>query len=104
MKTQVLAISRVNIQALQVCDRARHSFMFCARFQAAPTFIPLLLKATFTLSTHTNQGLPYTCLPLTSAINTFLAIGCSFILFMCPHEDHTSQRLHINIIFYFILL
>ena len=41
---------------------------------AASTVIPLLPKATFTLSIQPNLGLPRTRAPLSSAINTLLAI------------------------------
>ena len=43
-------------------------------FRAASTVIPLLTKATFTPSIQPNLGLPRTRPPLTSAINTLLAI------------------------------
>ena len=56
-------------------------------FRAASTVIPLLpYKATFTPSIQPNLGLPRTRPPLTSAINTLLAIRYSSILSTCPNH------------------
>ena len=52
----------------------------------ASTVIPLLPMANFTPSIKPNLGLPSTCLPLTSAINTFLVIRYSSILSTCPNH------------------
>ena len=51
----------------------------------------LLPKAIFTASIQRNLGLPRTRPPLTSAINTLLAIRYSFILCMCPKPSQYSM-------------
>ena len=63
-----------------ICTRAFHSFLPFAYYRTASLVIPLLPKATFTTSIQPNLCLPRTCNPLTSAINTFLAIRYSSIL------------------------
>ena len=63
-----------------ICTRALHSFRSFAHCLAASTVIPMLPKATITLSIQPNLGLPRTRPPLTSAINTLLEIRCSSIL------------------------
>ena len=55
-------------------------------FRAAYKVIPRLPNATFTPSIQANLGLPRTNPPLTSAINTFLAIRYSSILSTCPNH------------------
>ena len=57
-----------------ICTRALHAFRSFAHCRAASTVIPLLPNATFTPSIQPNLGLPRTRPPLTSAINTLLAI------------------------------
>ena len=57
-----------------ICTRALHAFRSSAHCRAASTIIPLLPNATFTPSIQHNLGLPRTRPPLTSAINTLLAI------------------------------
>ena len=69
-----------------ICTRALHSFRSYAHCRAASTVIPLLPKATFTPSIQPNLGLRRTRPPLTSAINTFLAIRYSFILSTSPNH------------------
>ena len=51
--------------------------------------IPLLPEATFTPSIQFNLGLPCTCPPLSSTVNTFLAICYSSILGSCPNHLNT---------------
>ena len=58
-------------------------------FRAASTVIPLLPKITCTASIQHNLGLPRTSPPLTSAINTLLAIRYSSILSTCPNHLNT---------------
>ena len=72
-----------------ICTRALHSIRSFAHWYAASTVIPLLPKATFTPSIQPNLGLPRTRPPLTSAINTLLAIRYSFILSTCPNHLNT---------------
>ena len=57
--------------------------------RAASTVIPLLPKATFTPSIQPNLGLPRNRPPLTSAINTLLAIRYPSILSTCPNHLNT---------------
>ena len=63
-----------------ICIRALHCFRTFAHCCATSTVIPLLNKATFTPSIQPNHCLPSTCPPLTSAINTLLAMRYSTIL------------------------
>ena len=63
-----------------ICTRALHSFLSFAHCPAASIVIPLLPKATFTPSIQPTLGLSHTRPPLTSAINTLLAIRYSSIL------------------------
>ena len=63
-----------------ICTRALHSFRSFAHCRAASTVIPPLPKSTFTPSIQPNLGLPRTRPPLTSAIDTLLAIRYSSIL------------------------
>ena len=72
-----------------VCTRALHSCWSFAHCRAASTVIPLLPKATFTPSIQPNLGLIRTRLPLTSAINTLLAIRYSSIISICPNYLNT---------------
>ena len=74
-----------------ICTRALHSFRSFAHCRAASTVIPLLPKATFTPFIQPNLGLPRTRPPLTSAINTFLAIRNSFIIYTCPNHLNTLR-------------
>ena len=53
------------------------------------TVIPLLPKATFTPSIQPTLGLPRISPPLTSAINTLLAIRYSSILYIWPNHLNT---------------
>ena len=64
-----------------------------AHCRVASTVIPLMLKATFTLSIQPNLGLPRTRASLTSAINTLLAIRYSSILSICPTISILSDPL-----------
>ena len=64
-----------------ICTRALHSFQSFAHCSSPSAVIPLLPKATFTPSMQPNLGLPRTRPPLTSAMNTLLAIPYSSILF-----------------------
>ena len=72
-----------------ICTRALHAFRSLAHCRAASTVIPLLPKATFTPSIQPNPRLPLTRPPLTSAINTLLAIRYSSILSTCPNHLNT---------------
>ena len=69
-----------------ICTRALHSFRSFAHCRAASTVIPLLPKATFTPSIQPNIGLPRTRPPLTSGINTLLAIRYASILSTSPNH------------------
>ena len=71
-----------------ICTRALHAFRCLAHCRAASTVTPLLPKAT-TPSIQPNLGLPCTRPPLTSAINTLLAIRYSSILSRCPNHLNT---------------
>ena len=83
----------------QKWPRETHSFTYApglstlsylrAHCRAASTVIPLLPKATFTLSIQPNLGLPRTRPPRTSAINNLLAIQHSSILSKCPNYINT---------------
>ena len=79
-KTQGQAKMAVWNSLSYICSRALHSFLSFAHCRAASTVIALLPKATFTPSIQPNLGLPRTHHPLTSAINTLLAIRYSSIL------------------------
>ena len=68
-----------------ICTRALHSF----RFFAASTAIPLLPTATFTPSIQPDLDLPSTRHPLTSSINTHLAIRYSTSLSTCLNHLNT---------------
>ena len=57
-----------------ICTRALRSLRSFEHCRAASTVIPQLPKATFTPSIQPNLGIPRTRPPLTSAINTLLAI------------------------------
>ena len=72
-----------------ICTRALHSFRWFEHCRAASTVIPLLPKATFTPSIQSYLGLHRTHPPLTSAINTLLAIQYSSILSTCPNHFNT---------------
>ena len=72
-----------------ICTKALHSFWYFAHCRSASTVIPLLPKATFASSIHPNLGFPRTRPPLTSAINTRLAIRYSFILSTFPYHLNT---------------
>ena len=64
-----------------ICTKALDSFRSFAHCRAASTVITLLPKATFTPCIQPNYlGLPRTHPPLTSTINTLLAIRYSSIL------------------------
>ena len=65
-----------------ICTRALNSFRSFALCHAASTVIPLLPKATFTLSIQPNLG-------FTFAINTLLAIHYPSILSICPNHLNT---------------
>ena len=82
------------------CTRAHPSFQSFVHWHAASTVIPLLRKATFTPSIQPNIGLPCTRPPLTSAINTLLAIRYSSIL--STWLSHHS--LNIKLIYTYIFL
>ena len=69
-----------------ICTRALHSFRYLAHWRAASTVIPLLPKETLTPSIQPNLALPLTRPPLTSAVNTLLAIRYSTILSACPNH------------------
>ena len=80
------------------CTGALHSFLSFTHCRATFTVVPLLPKATFASSIQPNLGLPRTLPPLTSAINTLLAIGylsvVKFRLFIfglgtCPNHLNT---------------
>ena len=73
----------VLISITYICTKALHSMLSSADCRAASTVIPLLPKATFTLSIQHNLGLSRTRAPLTSAIDAFLARLCSSILSTC---------------------
>ena len=60
-----------------LCTRALHSFWSFAHCCSASNIIPLLYKATFTPFIQPDHSLPRTHPPLTSAINTLLAIRYS---------------------------
>ena len=60
----------VDIVKSNIFHLNKHVFFFLLFF----LFIPLLPNATFTPSIQSNLGLPRTRPPLTSAINTLLAI------------------------------
>ena len=75
------------INDLHICTRDLHSFLSFAHCRAASTFIPLLLKATFTPSIQPNLGQRRTRPPLTSAINTLLSLRYSSILSTWPHPE-----------------
>ena len=62
-------------------------YIFYSR--AASTVTPLSPKATFIPSIQPNLGLPHIRPPLTSAINTLLAIRYSSILSTCPNHLNT---------------
>ena len=62
-----------------ICTRALYSFPSFVHSHAASTVIRMLPKATFTPSIQPTLGLPHTR-PLTSAINTLLAMRYSTIL------------------------
>ena len=66
-----------------------YSFQSFAHCCAASLVIPLLPKAIFTPSIQPNLGLPHTRPPLTSAINTLLAIRYSSILSTCLNHLNT---------------
>ena len=68
-----------------ICPRALHSFRSFMHWRAVYTVILLLPKATFTPSIQPNLGLLCTRPPLTSGINTLLAIPYSSILSTCPN-------------------
>ena len=72
-----------------ICTEALHSFLSFGHCRAAYTVILLLPKATFTPSIQPMFGLPRTRPPLTSAINTLLAIRYSSILSTCPNHLNT---------------
>ena len=72
-----------------ICTRALHSIRSFAHCRAASTVIPLLPKATFTPTIQPNLCLPRIRRPLTSAINTLLAIRYSFILSTRPNHLNT---------------
>ena len=69
-----------------ICTKSLHAFRSLAHCRSASSVISLLPRATFTQSTLPNLGLPRTRPPLISAINTFLAIRYSYILFTCPNH------------------
>ena len=60
-----------------ICTRVFHSFPYFTHCCEAYTIIPQLPKATFTTSIQQNLGLPHTHPPLTSAINSLLAMWYS---------------------------
>ena len=68
---------------------ALHSFRSFAYCRSTSTVIHPLPKATFTPSIQPYLGLKCTRPPLTSAINTLLAIQYSSILSTCPHHLNT---------------
>ena len=72
-----------------ICTRALHYFRSFTYYREASTVTPLLPKATFTPSIQPNLGLPSTRPPLTSTINTLLAIRYSSILSTCPNHLNT---------------
>ena len=72
-----------------IWPRALHSFRSFAHCRGASTVIHLLPNATFTPSIQPNLGLQRTNPPLTSAINTLLAIRYSSILSTCPNHLNT---------------
>ena len=72
-----------------ICIRALYSFQYFTHCRAASTVIRLLPNTTFTPSIQPNLGLPRTRPPLTSAINTLLAIRYSSILSTCTNHLNT---------------
>ena len=78
-----------SVSHMHQCTMALHSFRSFAHCRAASTAISLLPMASFTLSIQPNLGLPHTRPPLTSAINTLLAIRYSSILYTCPNHLNT---------------
>ena len=84
------------------CTRALHSFIFFVHWRVVSSVIPLLPKATFThLSSH--LGLPRTRPPLTTAINTLVAIRYSSILSTCQTISTISDPLYSQTPFIFQL-
>ena len=71
------------------CTRALHSFRSFTHCRSASTIIPLLPKATFTPSIQPNLSHPRTRPPLTSVINTLLAIRYSSILSIWANHLNT---------------
>ena len=86
-----------------ICTRALHSFVFFVHWRAVSSVIPLLPKATFThLSSLTSVYLvPAT--PLTTAINTLVAIRYSSILSTCQTISTLSDPLYSQTPFLFQL-
>ena len=69
--------------------RSLHSFLSFAHCCVASTGIPQQPKTTFIPSIQPNFGLPRNLPPLTSVINTLLAIWYSSILSTCPKHLNT---------------
>ena len=72
-----------------ICTSALYSFRSFSHWRASSAVIPLLPQATFTPSIQPTLGLPRTHPPLTSAINTLLAIRYSSIRSTCPNHLNT---------------
>ena len=72
-----------------ICTRALHSLRSFVHCRSASSVTSLLPKATFTTSIKRNLGLIHTGPPLTSAINTLLAIRYLSILSTCPNHLNT---------------
>ena len=80
---------------INICTRAKGLYSDIntpsnlSRYRADSTVIPMLPKATFTSPIQPYLGLARTRPPLTSAINTLLAIWYSSILSSCPNHLNT---------------
>ena len=77
------------VRQLYICTRALHCFISFAHCCAASTAGPLPPTATFMPSLQPDLGLPFISPPLTSAINTLLALQYSSILSTCPNHLNT---------------
>ena len=79
----------VSISINYICTRALHSFLSSVHHWASSTVIPLLSKITLIQSIQPNLGLTRTRAPLTSAVETLLAMRSSSILSTYPNHLNT---------------
>ena len=82
---------------------ALYPFLYFVHCGTASTIIPVLPRANFTQSIQPNLSLPHTRPPLTSAINTVLAIRYSSILSTCPNHLNTLWTIQLDNSFLFQL-